>query len=73
MNEAYDNARFIVHHLRGAGFQISLDDREIVVTPMSELQDNQYEMLRDRVKEVVRFLACECAVDQFLFVRAGGC
>ena len=73
MNEEFDRARFIVYHLRGQGFQVTLDDREIDVKPMSKLQDDQFTMLQTYLTEIVLFLRCESAVVQFLFVKAGGC
>lgn len=66
MNEGFDRARFIVYHLRSQGLQITLDDREIDVKPMSKLRDNQSIMLQTYLTEVVLFLRCESAVVQFL-------
>ena len=68
MNEAYfDQACYLVNHLRHEGFEILLDDEEgLIVNPMSSLKENMRTLLVDRLEEVILFLHCECAVDLFL-------
>ena len=66
MTESFDRARFVVHHLHAAGFELSLDGEVVVISPESRLSDSQHEMLVDHIADVRRFLACEFLVDQFL-------